>query len=313
MKEIWKKINNYNKYEISNFGNIREVKTKESVKTTVKQPCGYVYVTLGSKEYRVHKLVLIHFGGEPPKHNSVVGHKDNIKTNNVITNLYWTTTQENTIKAVEDGLITYYKGSENKYSNKVKVVNDKGDIVGVYGSIRECSRCIVNLTASYLSRVLKRNGAYKNISKNYKYMYCSEEEFLENKHLCGVRLEETVTDKRPTKFLVIYLDKNKVEVWDNQTTLGKKLNIPQSQISQYVRNESIVGNIQFKKIEKIDYVNSSGYNTMIDNKGGIRVRNIFTGDILEFKTIQLLKNYFGIRGHLTRNSRNLIFSEWEII
>ena len=99
-------------------------------------------------------------------------------------------------------------------------------------------------------------------------------------------------DKRPTEFLVIYLDNKKIEKWDNQTQLSKKLNIPQATISKYVKNESIVGNIKFKKLKKIDYIDSSGYNNMINNIEDVNVRNVFTGEVLSFKTIEKLKKSF---------------------
>lgn len=42
MKEEWLKIIENDKYEISNLGNIRLEKTKELIKTVMKEPCGYV-------------------------------------------------------------------------------------------------------------------------------------------------------------------------------------------------------------------------------------------------------------------------------
>lgn len=211
-------------------------------------------------------------------------------------------------------MITYNKGENNSFSVKIKAIDENGKIVGVYGSIRECCRCILNLKPSYLCKILKKNGNYKNISKKYKYLYCSDEEYYSNKSVLKVNLVESrKMDKRPTEFLVIYLDNKKIEKWDNQTQLSKKLNIPQATISKYVKNESIVGNIKFKKLKKIDYIDSSGYNNMINNIEDVNIRNVFTGEVLSFKTIEKLKNHFNIKGHLTRNSYNLIFSEWEII
>ena len=318
MVEEWKEIKDYNNYEISNMGNVRLKATKERVATRVKMPCGYVYVRLSSsnikgKEFRVHKLVIRHFKCEAPKHNSVVGHLDNVKTNNCIDNLYWTTTQENTIKAVEDGLLKNRKGKDNDTSKKVKAVDMNGNIVGVYGSIRECARCIENITPSFISNRLKTGGNYKQSSKLYKYEFCSDEEFNRNIDVFCKQLIEIKVDRRPFEFLVINLEDNTIEKWDNQSALSRKIGISQAKISQYVRNNATVGNLRFKRLEKIDYTEASGYKTMIENKGVVRIRNIFTQEIKEFKTVVEVRMFLNIRGHLGRHSDYLILGEWEYV
>lgn len=68
---------------------------------------GYYYADIKyngeMKHKRVHRLVADAFI-ENPHNLPIVGHKDNNKLNPNKNNLYWTTIQENTQKAYEDGL-----------------------------------------------------------------------------------------------------------------------------------------------------------------------------------------------------------------
>lgn len=107
-------------------------------------------------DLRVHILLAKAFLYNPnPKIYKIVGHKDNDKHNNDLSNLYWTTNQENTQKAVDDGLNKNKIAQDNENSNFVKVLDkDTLEIVGIYGSYRECNRCIENSTLGSISRIL---------------------------------------------------------------------------------------------------------------------------------------------------------------
>ena len=92
-----------------------------------------------------------------PKIYNVVGHKNNDKSDNRIENLYWTTNQENTQKAVDDGLNKPKTAQDNQFSEYIKVLDKNTlQIVGVYGSLRECNRRIKNSTLSSISRMYRK-------------------------------------------------------------------------------------------------------------------------------------------------------------
>lgn len=116
----------------------------------IKKACGpnphngYVYigVTLkdgGHRSMRVHRLVARAFISNPNNH-PIVGHKDNNKANNHVDNLYWTTVQENTQKAFDDGLAKNAKGYDDSQSKAVIVYDLNMNELYRFGSIRECSR-----------------------------------------------------------------------------------------------------------------------------------------------------------------------------
>ena len=110
---------------------------------------GYVYATIKyidkngnhySKQRRVHILVAETFL-ENPNSYPIVGHRNNNKTDNRIENLYWTTFQENTQKAVDDGLMINDKGYDDSQSKSVIMFDTYTNAeIGRYGSIREASR-----------------------------------------------------------------------------------------------------------------------------------------------------------------------------
>jgi hypothetical protein len=86
---------------------------------------GYLHVSLSinkkRKNYFVHRLV-----GEVylsnPNNLPIVEHKDDIKTNNHVSNLMWSSHTNNTKHAYENGLIKIPKGEERPNS---KVTNEQ--------------------------------------------------------------------------------------------------------------------------------------------------------------------------------------------
>ena len=100
--EIFKTINGYKDYQISNFGNIKSVKSGEEkllIQEVIKRNhTNYKRVTLclngKTKRFQVHRLVAIHFI-ENKNNLPLVNHKDNNGENNHYENLEWCTHEEN--------------------------------------------------------------------------------------------------------------------------------------------------------------------------------------------------------------------------
>ena len=89
--EIWKTIEDFPNYEVSNFGNVRN-SSKNKLMTVSLRKNGYCVVKLSfngiSKECRVHRLVAKTFI-DNPNNLPHVNHKDEDKTNNNVWNLEW--------------------------------------------------------------------------------------------------------------------------------------------------------------------------------------------------------------------------------
>ena len=97
MEEIWKNVKEYDNYQISNFGNVRnKIRMKEVIPFVSKQ--GYKRVNLWknnkSKKFSVHRLVWETFNGIVPD-GLQVNHIDENKLNNRLDNLNLMTHTEN--------------------------------------------------------------------------------------------------------------------------------------------------------------------------------------------------------------------------
>ena len=99
--EIWKKLNDYPDYEISNLGNVKSLKRKNLIilKPSV-DGIGYKQVVLSAynkiKTIKVHQLVAIAFlNHKIDGHKIVVNHKNFIKTDNRLVNLELVTQRVN--------------------------------------------------------------------------------------------------------------------------------------------------------------------------------------------------------------------------
>ena len=118
MEEIWKEIENYEGYQVSNFGRVRSLDRYNSrgywIKGCILKPImdkkGYLTVGLSKnnqrKAFKVHRLVALHF--IPNIENKPeIDHINTIKTDNTVflnedgsvnydkTNLRWVTPKEN--------------------------------------------------------------------------------------------------------------------------------------------------------------------------------------------------------------------------
>lgn len=106
-QEVWKTIEEYENYNISNFGRVINNKTDKIMKLNNKG--GYLNVSLvnsqNKKCFKVHRLVALTFI-ENPENKLEVNHKDKNKHNNHISNLEWNTRQENNIHRLHNITIT---------------------------------------------------------------------------------------------------------------------------------------------------------------------------------------------------------------
>lgn len=127
--EVWKDIENFSKYQVSNLGNIkskeRYTKAKNSeiihrkaflLKGFVNKK-GYKQVTLYDdngkpKTMRVHKLVALTFI-ENENNLPQINHIDGNKLNNEVSNLEWISNYDNMQHAIKNGLIDQELRKEN--------------------------------------------------------------------------------------------------------------------------------------------------------------------------------------------------------
>lgn len=162
MKETFVLFDLDDKYAISNFGRVKNVRTNKFLK--LHNFRGYDTVQLviqGKKQtFRVHRLVARCFIPNPYS-KPYVNHKDGNKCNNHISNLEWCTAKENDIHARQIGL-----KSQNK---PIKAINVDTLEEITFESLSECARYF-NCNKSYIHRVLK-NAYGRTQYKGYKFIY----------------------------------------------------------------------------------------------------------------------------------------------
>jgi hypothetical protein len=129
MEEEWKEIDSFPNYQVSNFGNVRNIKTLKILKPILTGK-GYPTVNL-KKQFKVHRLVAQAFIPNPEEKKEV-DHIDNNKINNHISNLRWATPSENCFnrkKNVHPNCSkykgVYYEKSRNKWVCEIKFTNSK--------------------------------------------------------------------------------------------------------------------------------------------------------------------------------------------
>ena len=138
---IWKNINNYDNYSVSNVGTIKNKTTNRILKYYIRN--GYPSITLSKenkkKTFNIHTIVASHFLEKPEGHY-VVNHKNENKTDSRLENLEYVTYRENT-----------------KYSATSKrTINNIACNVTEFQEIPHYTNYIISKNAEVYSKKLKR-------------------------------------------------------------------------------------------------------------------------------------------------------------
>ena len=153
-EEIWKDIEGYDgKYQVSNLSRIKSFARdkKGIILNGSNNNNGYLTLKLDHKDYRVHRLIAMHFIPNPDN-KPEINHKDGNKHNNLIENLEWVTREENLKHAEETGLNPRgenhpsYKGAIlgfDKDGKHVITLKDRKDIREKGFGVENIRKCLV--------------------------------------------------------------------------------------------------------------------------------------------------------------------------
>lgn len=112
MQEIWKEIPFHETYEISSYGRVKNSNGRflKLMGNTDKNP--YFTVELDGKKVLIHRVMLMAFSGMPHKGEQAC-HKNDVKTDNWLDNLYWGTPKDNKRDAIKNGKLRCPQGENH--------------------------------------------------------------------------------------------------------------------------------------------------------------------------------------------------------
>lgn len=177
MEEVWKKIDDFENYEVSNYGNVRRNNNGRitPIRQNIRWPQRnavtgrgkYLGVTLfnkgESKCLAVHRLVAAAFVPNPTN-SPFVNHKDGIKSNNRADNLEWCTQQQNTQHRWD-------KLEDDPYGS-VKQYGKDGTFIKCFASPREASK-MLGIECGNIVRCAKGNA---NVAGGFIWRFKEDED-----------------------------------------------------------------------------------------------------------------------------------------
>lgn len=153
MKEIWKDIAKYEGlYQVSNYGNVRSLNYRHTGKVNkiakMRNRYGYLIVALSKNSVKsrkqIHQLVAKAFIPNP-ENKPEVNHIDGNKENNVVSNLEWVTSKENTQHAINVLKWNFLpnrktKGSKHHAAKSVLQYGKNGKLIKKWGCVSDAAR-----------------------------------------------------------------------------------------------------------------------------------------------------------------------------
>lgn len=189
MKEMWKSINEYPDYYVSNFGRIKKKNYKAQKNnnnvTKIIKPIKHThenntYLTIRAKnKYNNYKTVYVHrLVAEAfipnPQQKPCVNHIDGSKSNNNVNNLEWVTYSENMIHAKKYNLWKIRCGKNNKRSLTYVELDMNYNFIRKFIGSRE-----ENKRLGYTKDTIQRCA--RGVTKStHNKIYLLKEEYFEN-------------------------------------------------------------------------------------------------------------------------------------
>ena len=209
MEEIWKTIEGYENYKVSNTGYVMNSLTGKILKPG-NNGCGYIHVALYYKDHKVktimiHRLVAKAFIPNP-NNLPQVNHIDECKTNNCVDNLQWMTSEDN----INHGTHNKRVGMHNPNHKPIYSVDIDGNVT-YFDSARDAQRHYaekgLDVRPHGIVQVLKkRTYTYKNLAWFYQTDESGLTEYINNfkAQKSGAKRIYTISkDKKEKHFMSI--------------------------------------------------------------------------------------------------------------
>ena len=158
--ETFVKIDGFEKYEVSNLGKVRNIKSGRILKPWLDKD-GYLvhglYKNNKQNQLLLHRIIATAFI-DNPEEKPCVNHIDENKLNNDLSNLEWCTERENNIHG------TRTKRAAGKLSKKVIQLDLNDNVLNEFESMRQAERetgVLVGNISSCCNGKTKSAGGYK--------------------------------------------------------------------------------------------------------------------------------------------------------
>lgn len=163
--EEWKKIKDFENYQISTYGRIKNKNNK--ILIPQKNKSGYMSIVIYKHQkfskvkpkcFRIHRLVLETFNPVENMQKLQVNHIDHNRTNNNINNLEWVTAKENcNLKSKKE---KYYNsiGCYDEFENYFNSFREAGKFYNISPNTvkRDCYKITTKIETNYQERATKR-------------------------------------------------------------------------------------------------------------------------------------------------------------
>ena len=205
VEEVWRAHTKHDKYEISNFGKVKNIKTQRILKLSCRG--GYMKIRLGNKTTSVHQLVGLCFI-DNPENKPHINHIDKNKANNHVSNLEWCTPAENNAHKM---LTLTPTTNQNLKIWRVNIqTNEKMEL---YNSIFDAAEwCVANNYATSLSARGYISTALNSTNKTscgFKWISCEQPD-LENEIWKNITIDNQLFDKYQVSSLGRFKNSKKV-------------------------------------------------------------------------------------------------------
>jgi hypothetical protein len=174
MEEEWRAVVDYEGlYEVSNLGEVRSLRNNNKILKKRLAKVGYYRVGLANsgtvKWFTIHRLVATAFIPNPNQY-PCVNHKDEIKTNNRVSNLEWCTYKYNLNYGHVREKIKKNRDCSS-FSKPVKQIKN-GVVINTFPSIAEATRTLGlgRCAVGNISRTCKKTKHF-NTAYGYKWEY----------------------------------------------------------------------------------------------------------------------------------------------
>lgn len=146
--ETWKAIAGYEGlYQVSNLGRVKSLNYNhtgtERILMSRKNRGGYLYVNLHKdgqrKTITVHRLVATAFISNP-NNLETINHKDEVKTNNTVSNLEWMSIKDNINYGTGHMRGSKAQVNDQKKSKQVQQFYKNGNLIATFHSTHEAER-----------------------------------------------------------------------------------------------------------------------------------------------------------------------------